>query len=472
MRLQERGIGNLAFISVLVLLVVAVAMYFVTNSEADKHKTKAKEAAAAATKATNQVVEAQSAYDALLEVTGLTLAELRRTTAAEGAEGGSFPPPDKIRELVRKWVSEQAEQISTDSEITLTQKSYQVPQGPHKVVETAGEKMRLRFFQVPEGPENITMRSVYDVLSAAFKHAGKIAVENNDKFETTVTSMRAEVEGLTKGLSEARGQYETSVQAKTSQADSLQGDLSSTRDALQAQTAKLDAMESEKAQLQTDSARSIRKAETEAAAWKNRAYNEKIKTELALKENPKDGEVLEASATRGTVWINLGRKNKVTNGTKFTVWQPGKGDVRDEIAVIRVINVGDTSSEAAVVKQIDLRRSATKGMNISNPFYDPTRELIVHIWGDLQNYTTNVAERRLAATGVRVAPTLDDTVNVVVLGAPRVGGEVSEGEEDPAAAERKRNIERDKRLNEVMARAASIGAVVVTEEVLATFIDY
>ena len=38
-----------------------------------------------------------------------------------------------------------------------------------------------------------------------------------------------------------------------------------------------------------------------------------------------------------------------------------------------------------------------------------------------------------------------------------------------AAAKRKISAERDKRLNEVMQRAASIGAIVVTENALPTF---
>jgi hypothetical protein len=469
---RERGIGNLAFISVLVLLVVAIALFFVANSEADRQRSIAKTNSANAAKAQNALVEAQNAYDALLDVTGLTLAELRRSPASDSPDdANTFPPADKVRESVRKWVSEQAEQIAADSEITLTTQNFQVPQGGAQIVATEGDKTRLRFFQVTEGPETVTMRSVYDVLSAAFKLAGKVAVENNDKYETTATSMRQEVDALKKGLEAARTQYANDVTAKTSQADSLQGELSNTRDSLQAQTAKLDAMESELATVKSDSAREIRVKERERAAWQNRAMNEKVKVELGLKENPKDGEVLEASQTRSTVWINLGRKHKVTNGTRFTVWAPGKGNFREEIAVIRVINVGDTSSEASIVKRIDARRHPTKGMNVSNPFYNPQGELIVHIYGNLSKYTTDLAERRLAATGVRIAKILDDTVNVIVLGEPPVGGEVVE-EEDPAAAERKRTIERDKRLNEVMARAASIGAVVVTEEVLATFIDY
>lgn len=470
MRLQERGIGNLAFISVLVLLVVALAMFFVKNDEADKHRTTAKAASAAREKAQRDLVEAQNAYDALLDVTGLTLDELRRAPASD-TESNTFPPADKIKEAVRKWAFEQAEQISADSEITLTTVNYQVPQGA-KIEEVAGDKTRLRFFHVIEGIETITLRSTYDVLSNAFKTCGKVAVENNDKFETSVTSKRQEVAGLQQGLEAARTQYGTDVTAKTSQAESLQGELSSTRDSLQNLTAKIDAVESDLATVKTESARDIRKANRDTEAWRNRAINEKKKNELAEAENPKDGDVLETSMTRGTVWINLGRKNKVTNGTKFTVWQAGKGDVRDEIALIRVISVGDTSSEASIVRQLDARRPVTKGMSISNPFYDPHGELIVYIYGDLVRYTTSVAERRLAASGVRISPILDHTVNVIVLGEPPVAGEATEEEEDLAAAERKRKIERDKRLKEVMDRAVSIGAVVVTEDVLATFIDY
>ena len=111
-------------------------------------------------------------------------------------------------------------------------------------------------------------------------------------------------------------------------------------------------------------------------------------------------------------------------------------------------------------------------MNISNPFFDPHGKLRAYIFGDLKKYTTEVARRRLAAAGVSVARHLDDTVNIIVLGEPRVTIEDIEDEEDAEAINRKRNLERSKRLDEVLEKARSINALVVSEAALQTFIDF
>ena len=112
-------------------------------------------------------------------------------------------------------------------------------------------------------------------------------------------------------------------------------------------------------------------------------------------------------------------------------------------------------------------------MNVSNPFFNPNEKLRVYIYGDLTNYDTDTARRRLAGSGVTVSRYLDDRVNIIVLGEPRLTGEELEGDEDnPAATATKRRVARDARLERVMRKAASIGAVVVTERVLREFVNF
>ena len=119
------------------------------------------------------------------------------------------------------------------------------------------------------------------------------------------------------------------------------------------------------------------------------------------------------------------------------------------------------------------RVPVAQGMNISNPFYDPHRTLKVYIYGDLKQYPTDVAKRRLAESNVIVARRLDDTVNVIVLGEPPVTvAEDIEDEAEAKQAEKQARVERDRRLKEVIEKARVIGAIVVTEDVLRTFIEY
>jgi hypothetical protein len=167
-----------------------------------------------------------------------------------------------------------------------------------------------------------------------------------------------------------------------------------------------------------------------------------------LFEDPKDGDVVQVGPAGETARINVGKRNKVAVGMRFAVWQAGKGDVREEIAVIRVVGVGETTSEVSVVRQLDPERPVAKGMRVSNPLYDPHHPLTVYVHGELKSYTRDVVERHLSTYGARIAAVLDETVNVVVL-----------------------REETDPKLGELMRQINAIGAIVVTEDVLARFIE-
>jgi len=168
-----------------------------------------------------------------------------------------------------------------------------------------------------------------------------------------------------------REAYESLVQEKQQVDEAYQGS-----------SAKIDGLETEISTVKQETERSKRTFEREIAALNNRIITEKELKAIALAEDPKDGEVL-AVGSRGTVHINLGRAHKVSAGTKFMVWRPGKGNVREDFAVVRVFKVDRTRCEARVIERKD-PRPVTEGMNVSNPFYDPKGELTVYIYGEVQ----------------------------------------------------------------------------------------
>ncbi len=461
MSIRERGIGNMAFIAVLILFVVALAMWIVAKDEADNFRASNTQLRKDNTEKDNKVVEAENAYDALLEKTGLTSEELVR-------KGGTMPKPDAIRTAVQTFLSGVSKEMAKSGECTLSTKHYTVPQGA-PAQETKGEDVLIKLYVQGQSDDTLTMKSLVDSIPRALALAATIATENNTKFTTEVDSYRKRVDELAKANTANKSSYTSDVASKQAALETTQGDLATARDNVRGLTDKVDQMESETQVVKQDAAKSVRLAQRETTAWKGRVVNEKVKKELALAEDPKDGEILVASDTFGTVWINLGRKHKVSAGQKFTVWRAGKGNVRENVGMIRVLSVEQTRAEARIIQ--DSGVAIVKGMNISNPFYSPTDEIHVHISGDLKRYTTDTAKARLAASGVMVHDRLDDTVQVIVLGEPPV--EVGEGDsEDPAVAERKAKLARDKRLDEVIEKARAIGAIVVTEEVLASFVEW
>ena len=99
--------------------------------------------------------------------------------------------------------------------------------------------------------------------------------------------------------------------------------------------------------------------------------------------------------------------------------------------------------------------------------------MTIHIFGSLTFGDAEVVIRQLQAAGANVSRYLDKGVDVIVLGEPPVSdGEDLDDEEDPPAAAKARSMTRDAQLDRVLEKARSIGATVVTERVLRSFMDY
>ncbi|MHC4339027.1 MAG: hypothetical protein ACYSX0_02265, partial [Planctomycetota bacterium] len=406
-------------------------------------------------------------YNELVDVFGVEAADLV-------AKDQIAPKGEVIRKKVRGYLNERVKEMRKRGEAILSTKNYQVQPAKNVIIAAEGEKAKITLYGTPLSEDTITVRGMLDGLPEILAFAAKVMKENNEKFHEEFARYETRITTLQGEITQKDSQYKSDIEEKQRMAEGWKSDLDETRTQLQETTQKIDDAQTKNSQQAQDHSRALRLLQREKDAWMNRAINEKVQKELALKEDPKDGEVLAASKTRGTVFVNLGRRQRLSSGTKFKVWRPGKGNIRQDIAVVRIIKVGETSSEARVVQQINTRVPVTRGMNISNPFFDAVRPLKAYIWGDLKRYTTDLAARRLAAAGVVVSKRLDDTVNIIILGEPPITAEeeMPEDETEAAAVEKRQRMERDKRLTEVMRIATSIQALVVTETSLSTFIDY
>ena len=464
MRNRERGISNLAFIAVLVLFVIALAMFFVTKDDADTQKELAKTARANVVKAEGEAEKWKTAYGALREVVNIDSPDL-----VGGAD--NVPDPQKIQTAVRTAIFDVAEKCAAASVVVLNGKNYTIDTEAMTIITQEADSVKARIFTNPISRDNCTVADFLALFPKPFVNAKKIAEANNDK--NTATAVRAEAARAEYATALKTGQdaYQNDVNAKQAVIDQQRGDLTSTRESLAAQSEKYDQISTEVEQVKQAASKAARAAQLEISALQQRIINDRVRKELALAEDPKDGSILAVSKTRGTVFIDLGKRNRLSRGTKFKVWRAGKGNRRVDVAVIKVLSVDEGKAECSIIKRMGALR-VTKGMNVSNPFFDPHAKLRAYIFGDLTKYTTEVARRRLAAAGVSVARHLDDTVNLIVLGEPRVTIEDVEDEEDAAAINRKKNLERSRRLDEVLEKARSINALVVSEDALTTFIDF
>jgi hypothetical protein len=294
-----------------------------------------------------------------------------------------------------------------------------------------------------------------------------------EEYERVYAKMNLEIASHKQAKTDADTAYAADARKKQGLLDELTRANSEVTDRSSKLTQDVENLRAEMENQKTEYSKATLIKDRQNNALENALKNLREKKILLTKEDPPDGEVLEVGQTRGTVWLNIGRNAKVTRGTKFKIWRVGKGGFRQDIAMVRVIRVDPSMSEARVIKQIDAGTRISRGMNFSNPFFNPNEKLRVYIYGDLTNYDTDTARRRLAGSGVSVSRYLDDTVTVIVLGAPRLTGEELDADEENAEATAvRRRVAREARLEKVMRKAESIGAVVVTERVLREFVNF
>ena len=466
MRMRERGIGNLAFIAVIVLFVLALGLWFMAKDEADNFKAKYDQERMTSSAQRDKLVSARNAYDAMVEVLGYAWPELQRKEDA-------YPDPGRLKEKIRTELTKVTEDIKQRSRANTRARVYQFPTGTMGVEVTPGDMTTVTLYATAHVKETATVAAILEPLGGQFEYAAKVIEANNAQFETEYATYKTRVGELTGKISQVQSKYEADVSSKGQQFDTQKTRADDMQDQVNTLSAANDALQTDKARIEEEAGKKVRVLERDRNAWMQRALNEKTKKEVALKEDPKDGEVLYAAPRRSLVFINRSRRHKVANGTRFTVWRAGRGNIREDIAIVRVIEVDRTKSTARVLKRLNARVPVAQGMNISNPFYDPHRRLKVYVYGDLKQYPTDVAKRRLAESNVTVASRLDDTANVIVLGEPPVTvAEDIEDEAEAQMAEKQARVERDRRLKEVIEKARSIGAIVVTEDVLRTFIEY
>jgi hypothetical protein len=462
---RERGIGNTVFVLVLVFLIIAIFAFVTQKSDNDGLRKKAAEAEARFNQVTNQLSDVERAYDALAKV-------IDNTELFRSALGASISNPSEIEAKFRAWLTARANEMEQSGEFTMKVDAYQVDQTGGFIVQSEGANKTVRLYTNPASPETITLAKLFDTTGAALRWSGRAIKEAVEAADASIRKNAAEVQALKAAAANAQRQFVTANSTTQQALDTQTSARQRAEDDAQAQRAQVDKVTSEKAQLAQNAERAARKHALEVSALNNRLRIVHRKIELAEREDPADGEVVAVGETLGTVWVNLGRKDRAHAGLKLKVWRVGKGGFREDAAVIKIFRVEDDISEARIVEVLNPRLTVTKGMSVSNPFYDRTQPLTVYVWGDLRHYSNEIAQRRLENAGCVVARQLDDTVKVIVAGDPPVTVEAGEDEAAAATAERRAAAERAKLLRQLEDQAARYGAIVVSEDVLRTFVDY
>jgi hypothetical protein len=145
-----------------------------------------------------------------------------------------------------------------------------------------------------------------------------------------------------------------------------------------------------------------------------------------------DGKVLSADPQTGRVFIDLTGKQMLRRGTRFRVYETGKGGERIHKGYVTVTDVRADMSEA----RIDETGTGTMGAGdwLYSPLFDAKETVTFAFLGQLPGrYTREVATRLLAASGAKIGESVDVNTTFLVLGEK----EDAEGEELTASADYK-----------------------------------
>ena len=137
--------------------------------------------------------------------------------------------------------------------------------------------------------------------------------------------------------------------------------------------------------------------------------------ELDAKILKPDGQLLQASASDGFVILNIGQRNNLRKGTKFTVYNRRAGKVffKGEIEVTRV---EERIATARVLKEVDHNDPLLANDYISNPIYSPDKVKGFAVRGDFMHYSKDELKRFILENGGRYDEELSVNTDYLVAG--------------------------------------------------------
>ncbi len=142
-----------------------------------------------------------------------------------------------------------------------------------------------------------------------------------------------------------------------------------------------------------------------------------------------DGTIVRSIPTEDIVYISLGKRDRIAPGMPFSVYaRSPRGDEGHEKATVEVVNVFDTTSEARV-KSSKPGEPILEGDLVANLVYDKNRRYRFVVAGDFDlDFDGQIDKpggeagqdviRMIERWGGMVAPSVDSSVDFVVLGAP------------------------------------------------------
>lgn len=152
------------------------------------------------------------------------------------------------------------------------------------------------------------------------------------------------------------------------------------------------------------------------------------------RETP-DGRVIAVEPTLKTVFIDVGGKDFLRNGTRFKVYRTGKGAVKEHKGWLRVVSVADSRAECRVDESVS-GRGIEVGDWIYNPYFNPSvkaadKQHFVFLGEINGRYTREILQSMLESRGAVIDSAVTIDTDFLVVGQSE-DPEVADITEDPA----------------------------------------
>jgi hypothetical protein len=251
-----------------------------------------------------------------------------------------------------------------------------------------------------------------------------VSAVNNQKqrisdLEAQVEARSTQIEELQSGMRDAGTKAAAESAALRSQVGDAQQQIDDTKSEYERQIAELreqiKTKTSEVGTVQVAKSESEKQFAQEAEALRTRMNEMGRKLQPFLKEPQNaDGQVLAVSKVLSAGWIDLGTRNRLPVGTRFTV---AASDDKRVKAIAEVTQVDEGMAEVRFMDQRDPFDPPTPGDLIWNPLYDPRGERYALLVGGFSGqYAEDQLKNLLAGMGVTVQKKLDKATDFLIVG--------------------------------------------------------
>jgi len=219
------------------------------------------------------------------------------------------------------------------------------------------------------------------------------------------------------------GTLQNDVAEKSRAAAAMETDLQAQISELKV---RLDAGQREHRRLQDQLNKDVSRLKTENASMKEQNVRITKQQEAKAVTMEVDGEITNVAGGLRLAYVNLGRRQRLQRGMKFSVFHYGPGGVPQKKGEIEILDVQEELSKAAILSLRNERDPLVEGDLIANPIYRPNTTPNFVLCGQMRRYSNDELGRLIEETGGKIQTKVSVDTDYVVA-----GGDKAKYETDP-----------------------------------------